>query len=119
MRSPKSWPLLLALLGFPLIAAGAESDPFVGSFVARDGGETHRLTLFAFARGVYDGEYRVAGQRLPLEARRFGEALAGRVGIDESAVGFTLQPQGGGLLWRDRTGRHMLFRRGPSPSDGD
>ena len=94
-----------------MLSAATAADPFSGNFIAGLDGEKYRLEIAAFSRGQYDGEYRVANKRLPLEARRFGDRIAGRVGVGDSGFGFSAQLREGGLLWHDEKGRLMLFRR--------
>lgn len=101
-----AWLLLLLLL-----AANAAADPFSGEFSGSLDGEIHRLSISGHARGLYEGQYRAGGEIMSLNARRFGDRLAGRIGIADFGFGFTAQLQGDALLLRGENGRVILFRR--------
>ena len=116
-RLPASLALSLLLL---LIADTAVADPFVGEFEGSLEGRVHRFSIESFARGRYDGIYRVDGQDdLPLIARRFGERLAGRIGGPDDGYNITLIFQGGALLLRDENGRSLRFVRSRAQAGGD
>ena len=105
-RSRPAWLLFLLLL-----AEAAAADPFSGEFSGSLDGETHRLSISGHARGLYEGQYRAGGEAMSLNARRFGDSLAGRIGIAGFGFGFTAQLQDGALLLRGENGRVILFRR--------
>ena len=108
---PKPWSKYLALLYFPVAAGIAAADLFTGDFSGRLDGEVYRLTISGYAGGQYEGSYRVGGEVMPLNARRFGDRIAGQIGVAGFKFGFTAQIQDGGLLLHDENGRIVLFRR--------
>ena len=100
--------LLLVLL----FTEAAAADLFTGEFSGSLDGKLYQLSIFGFARGQYDGEFRSDGERLPLNARRFGDRLAGQIGVGDLSSGFLAQVQNGGLLLQHEDGRVIFFRRG-------
>ena len=99
--------LLLVLL----FTDSAAADLFTGDFTASLDGQVYQLSISGFAGGQYDGEYRVRGENLPLSARRFGDSIAGQIGIADFRFGFLAQEQNGGLLLKYEDGTVILFRR--------
>ena len=68
----------LAWLLCLLAGSAAAADPYDGVYAALQDGIEYRLTLEADNFGRYDGIFSVNGEKLGLEATRFGERLAGR-----------------------------------------
>lgn len=116
---PGSWLRYSILLCFSLTAGNAAADLFTGEFIGSFDGEEYRLSIHGFARGQYEGEYRAKGERLPLNARRFGDRIAGQIGIAEFKLGFVAQIQDGSLLLHSEDGKIILFRRILSQSGDD
>ncbi len=106
--------LLLLLLCSETVAA----DLFTGHFIGQLDGEVYQLSITGYARGQYDGIYRAGGEPMPLNARRFGDRIAGQIGIADLKFGFMAQIQDGGLLLHDENGRVIMFRRNPQSQSG-
>lgn len=99
--------LLLVILCMEAAAA----DLFTGEFSASRDGETYHLSISGFASGQYDGVYRTGSEKLPLNARRFGDRIAGQIGIADLRFGFLAEVQNGGLLMQYEDGNVILFKR--------
>ena len=99
--------LLLLLLGI----GSAAADLFTGEFTGSLDGEVYQLSISGFAGGQYEGEYQAGGENLPLNARRFGDRIAGQIGIADMRFGFLAQVQNGGLLLQYENGKVILFKR--------
>lgn len=98
--------LLLLLCIEPVIA-----DAYTGTFTGWLEGEEYQLTIAQDDRGLYAGELQVAGVVLSLNARRFGDRIAGQVvGADES-FGFVANLQGSALIFEDEEGVSIKFKR--------
>lgn len=100
---------ILLLMFF--FAGAAASDPFTGEFSGSLDGKDYRLSISGFASGQYEGEFYAEGERLPLNARRFGDRIAGQIGIADHRSGFLAELQAGGLLLKYEDGRVILFKR--------
>jgi len=107
----KPWLRYLFLIYCPFVTGNAAADLFTGEFTAKLEGEVYHLSISGHARGQYDGIYRVGGESMPLNARRFGDRIAGQIGIADLKFGFMAQIQDGGLLLHDEKGRMVMFRR--------
>ena len=91
----------------------AAADPYIGRFVGTFEGEEYRLTLAASGSQRYEGEIVLAGERVPLVAQRFGDRLAGQVGIGGDSFEFSAELSGDILLFRDPDGE--IIRFSPEP----
>ena len=100
--------LLLVLL----FTEAAAADLFTGEFSGSLDGKVYQLSISGFAGGQYEGEFRSGGETLPLNARRFGDRIAGQIGIANLRSGFLAQLQDGGLLLQHEDGKVIFFRRG-------
>ena len=101
--------LLLCACCWQAVAA----DPYVGSFVGTFGGEEYRLTLNPAGNLRYEGEIVIADEPLPLVAQRFGDRLAGQIGIGGDSFEFSAELNGDILLFRDPDGE--IIRFSPEP----
>ena len=99
------------LLLFPLLIGSAQADYFNGDFTGFVDGEIYLLTISGYAGGQYEGEYRAGGEILPLNARRFGDRIAGQIGVAGFKFGFIALQQNGGLLLHNENGKVILFKR--------
>jgi hypothetical protein len=116
-----------ACLGLILILVAIQpgmADSFTGSFSGKMEGEQYQLTIRSETTGQYAGELRVAGEAVPLNARRFGDRIAGQIGNAADGFGFVAQIQGNGLLLQDEDGEIIVFKRdsaiaGPAPEPGE
>ena len=107
----KSWSRYLVLGYFPFATVSIAADLFSGDFTGRLDGKVCQLSIAGYTGGQYEGRYQVAGEIMPLHARRFGDRLAGQIGSADFKFGFMPQVQAGGLLLRDENGRGLRFRR--------
>ena len=99
--------LLLVLL--PVESAAA--DAYTGSFSGWLEGEEYQLSISQNDTGQYQGELRVAGVVLPLDARRFGDRIAGRIGGADGSFEFVAKLQGNALVFEDEEGVMIRFQR--------
>ena len=109
----KSLTRLASLLVLACGAGTALADPFAGAFVGEFEGEEYRLTLLAAGTYRYEGEIVIGGEPVPLVARRFGERLAGQIGIGGDSFEFSAEFSGEVLLLRDADGEVIRFRPVP------
>ncbi len=115
-RSRLRYEFLLLVL---LFVDSAAADLFTGEFTGSLDGEVYQLSISGFAGGQYEGEYRAGGENLPLNARRFGDRIAGQIGIADLRFGFLAQVQNGGLLLQYENGKVILFKRNAAVTTGD
>ena len=99
------------LLLFLLFVDSAAADLFTGDFTGSLDGRVYQLSISGYAGGQYEGEFRAGGENLPLNARRFGDSIAGQIGIADFSFGFLAQVQNDGLLLQYEDGKVILFRR--------
>jgi hypothetical protein len=99
--------LLLLLLGIESVIA----DAYTGTFTGWLEGEEYQLTIAQDDNGLYAGELQVAGVVLSLNARRFGDRIAGQVGGADESFGFVANLQGSALIFEDEEGVSIKFER--------
>jgi len=102
--------LLLLLLSID----SALSDAYTGSFTGMLDGEQYQLSISQNESGQYNGELRAAGVVLSLNARRFGDRIAGQIGGADDYFDFVAHLQGNALIFQDEEGVSILFRRDDS-----
>ena len=102
--------LFLVLLSIESVIA----DPYTGTFTGLLEGEEYRLSISGNGGGQYEGKLRVDGVIMPLNARRFGDRIAGQIGIADDSFEFVANLQGSALLLQDEDGVSILFRRDTS-----
>lgn len=108
-RSRSRYGILLLVL---LFSEAADADFFTGEFSGSLDGKLYQLSISGFASGQYEGEIHAGGESLPLNARRFGDRIAGQIGIADLRSGFLAQVQDGGLLLQHEDGKVIFFKRG-------
>lgn len=101
------------LLVLPLIES-VIADGFVGSYTGQLDGEEYLLSISLNDSGQYEGELRVDGVRLQLNARRFGEKIAGLIAAADDSFGFVANLQGKALIFQDEEGVSIKFERDAS-----
>ena len=101
--------ILLVLVSIETVVG--DTDVFNGNFTGSLDGEVYQLSISGYAGGQYEGLYSAGGEIMPLNARRFGDRIAGQIGIADFRFGFMAQIQPGGLLFRNEDGREILFKR--------
>lgn len=87
------------------------ADGFVGSYIGQLDGEEYLLSISLNEGGLYQGELRVDGVRLELNARRFGEKIAGQIAAADDSFGFVAHLQGNALTFQDEEGVSIKFKR--------
>ena len=97
---------ILASIFNPAIA-----DLFIGSFIAKIDGKTYRLSIEPANSKGYDGVFMIDKEAMEVDARRFGDQLAGRIISKHSSFGFRAEMQGSAPLVRTETGLVLPFRR--------
>ena len=99
--------LFLVLLSIESVIA----DPYTGTFTGLLEGEEYQLSISGNGGGQYEGKLRVDGLIMSLNARRFGDRIAGRIGVADDSFEFVAKLQGSALLLQDEDGVSILFRR--------
>ena len=87
------------------------ADPFVGVYAGEFNGEAYRLALRASGTNQYEGAITIAGEPIPLVARRFGDQLRGLVGIGGDSFEFSAEMKGDFLFLQDDNGEIIRFER--------
>ncbi len=87
------------------------ADGFVGSYIGQLDGEEYLLSISLNDSGQYEGELRVGDVRLQLNARRFGEKIAGLIAAADDSFGFVANLQGKALIFQDEEGVSIKFER--------
>lgn len=105
----------IVLMLFAATPQPAFADAFVGHFIGQLDGDEYRLSIEAAAGTGYQGELRVAGTRLPLHARRFGEQVMGQISSHEGFIDVMLTMQGSVLRLEDEDGEVILFQPSDEP----
>jgi len=106
-----SKPLAGCLLILLCWTGSLAADPFVGDFAAEFEGEEYQLSLRAAGGNQYEGAITIAGEPIPLVARRFGDQLRGQVGIGGDSFEFSAEISGDFLLLRDASGEIIRLLR--------
>ena len=94
-----------------LFAGEAFADPFVGHFEGEIDGVAHELILFSDSAGVYDGELRASGERLPIFGNRYGEYMIGKIGFPGDQFQFRARVQGAILVIERKSAPPLRFFR--------
>ena len=100
-------------IGALLFAGQAFADPFVGHFEGEIDGVAHELILFSDSAGVYDGELRASGERLPVFGNRYGEYMIGKIGFPEDQFEFRARILGAILVIERKAAPPLRFFRKP------
>ncbi|MDH3858813.1 MAG: hypothetical protein OEV07_12535 [Gammaproteobacteria bacterium] len=105
----------LARLGYLLLVLlsveSAIADAYTGTFSGWLEGEEYQLSISQNETGQYQGELQVAGVVLLLNARRFGDRIAGQIGGADESFGFVANLQGSALIFEDEEGVTITFQR--------
>ncbi|MDH3635521.1 MAG: hypothetical protein OES20_12560 [Gammaproteobacteria bacterium] len=105
----------LARLGYLLLVLlsveSAIADAYTGTFSGWLEGEEYQLSISQNETGQYQGELQVAGVVLLLNARRFGDRIAGQIGGADESFGFVANLQGSALIFEDEEGVSITFQR--------
>lgn len=99
--------LLLVLLS----VESAIADAYTGTFSGWLEGEEYQLSISKNKTGQYQGELQVAGFVLSLNARRFGDRIAGQIVGADGSFGFVANLQGNTLIFEDEDSVSIKFQR--------
>lgn len=103
--------LLCALLP-GLLPTQLFADPYVGYFAGQFEGSDYRVTIDQVNSTTYDGILTIDGERMQLDARRYGENLSGLLRSHSEQFGFRGRVEGGILILDTEDGRRLILRRG-------
>jgi hypothetical protein len=107
--SVSAWICLLLLW---LTPAQAQDDPVVGRFSGELDGRHYQLSIDRFNTTTYDGILLVDGDRMQLDARRYGEHISGGLSSAAGQLAFRARLEGIILIMQIEDGRRIVFRRG-------
>ena len=107
----RSWIKFVFLIYFGSLSGYANTDLFVGDFIAEVEGKTYRLSIEPAVGKKYDGILVIDEEPMQVQAHRFGERLGGRIIGKSSSFGFRAQLQGAAPLLHTETGLTIRFRR--------
>lgn len=102
------WVLLVWSL--PLFAI---DDPYVGHFGGELNGQQYRVVIDKISASTYDGLLRIDGEKMQLDARRYGELLVGRLASETAQYGFRARVQGAAFIMEIDDARRIVFWRTP------
>ena len=94
-----------------LLSGKALADPFVGHFEGDIDGVSHELILYSDSAGVYDGELRGAGDRVPVFGNRYGDFMIGKIGFPDDQFEFRARALGALLVIERRAATPLKFFR--------
>ena len=103
---------VLLILGSTRVLA----DLFVGEFYAQVGDEQYQMSIQQSPASGYEGSIDIDGNRVfEIDARRFGDKIAGRLVSVGGNQGFIAEMRAGAPLVHLEDGRSIVFRRGRAP----
>jgi hypothetical protein len=105
----KTQALLLALLWS--VPGYALDDPFVGFFSGELDGSQYEVTIDRVNATTYDGLLLIDGDRMQLDARRYGERVGGLLRSHSAEFRFRAQLQGSALILEIEDGRRVVLWR--------
>ena len=92
----------------------AQDDPFVGYFSGELDGMHYQVTIERFNSTSYDGLMRIDGEKMQLDARRYGEQVRGMLRSHTGELRFRAQLQGSALIVEIEDGRRIILGRSNS-----
>ena len=101
--------LLLALLW--LVSGYALDDPFVGFFGGELDGSRYEVTIDRVSATTYDGLLLIDGDRMQLDARRYGDRVGGLLRSYSAELRFRAQLQGSALIFEFEDARRIVLWR--------
>jgi len=107
----------IPLVGFILaliwpVTGVAQDDPFVGYFSGELDGMHYQAKIDRFDSTTYDGLLKIDGEKMQLDARRFGERISGLLRNHSSELRFRAVLQGSVLILEVEDGRRIVLWRG-------
>ena len=79
---------LLCSLLLSLSPMSLRADPYIGYFVGEHEGRDYRVNIDPVSSATYDGILTIDGERMQLDARRYGENLTGLLRNHSEQFGF-------------------------------
>ena len=107
----KTLALWLSLALLWLVPAYALDDPFIGFFSGELDGSRYEVTIERINATSYDGLLLIDGDRMQLDARRYGEKVAGMLRSYSGELRFGAQLQGSALILEIEDARRIVLWR--------
>ena len=89
----------------------ALDDPFVGFFSGELDGGQYEVTIDRVNATTYDGLLLIDGERMQLDARRYGERVGGLLRSHSAEFRFRAQLQGSALIIEIEDARRIVLWR--------
>ena len=103
----------LALLW--LLPSSASDDPFVGFFSGELDGKRYGVTIDRVNATTYDGLLQIDGDKMQLDARRFGERISGMLRSHTVELRFRAELKGSALIVQTEDERRVVLWRTNPP----
>ena len=98
-----------------LMTGIAQDDPFVGYFSGELDGIQYQVTIERFSPTVYDGLLQIDGEKMQLDAKRYGERFAGLLRNHSGELRFRAELRGSAMILEVEDGRRVVLWRGNPP----
>ena len=89
----------------------AQDDPFVGYFSGELDGMHYQATIERINSTSYDGLMWIDGEKMQLDARRYGEQVSGMLRSQTGELRFRAQLRGSALNVETEDGRRVILWR--------
>ena len=109
MRKTQSLGFFLTLVW--LLTGTAQDDPFVGFFSGELDDSRYEVTIDRVNATTYDGLLLIDGDRMQLDARRYGERVGGLLRSYSAELRFRAQLQGSALIFEFEDARRIVLWR--------
>ena len=113
MKKAQSLGFILTLIW--LLTGIAQDDPFVGFFSGELDGSRYEVTIDRVNATTYDGLLLIEGEKMQLDARRYGERVGGLLRSYTAELRFRARLQGSVLILEIEDGRRVVLWRGNLP----
>ena len=113
MKKAQSVGFILILIW--LVTGIAQDDLFVGYFSGEFDGMQYQATIQRFSSTTYDGLLQIDGEKMQLDARRYGERFVGLLRNHSGELRFRAELQGSALILEVEDGRRVILRRSNLP----
>ena len=94
-----------------LTAGIAQDASFVGYFSGELDGMHYQVTIERFNSTSYDGLLQIDGEKMQLDAKRYGERVRGMLRNQTGELRFRAQLQGSALIVETEDGRRIILWR--------
>jgi hypothetical protein len=109
MKKTQSLGFILTLVW--LVTGIAQDDPLVGYFSGEIDGIQYQATIERFDSTTYDGLLQIDAEKWQLDARRYGERVAGLLRNQAGELHFRAELQGSVLILEIEDGRRVVLWR--------